>query len=232
MTKQIPWLCVFVEGVVIVGSILLAFGIQAWWDGLQEREEEREVLIGLEAEFVDLEARLQRLTALNRRKAQLVEQFLSDSVPKLDALAVDSVFRASTVVNVLDQGGALDALLSSGRLELIRDRDIRLRLAKWPDWLEDIHTNDLSARDFAMREIAPFLAAQGWPDNLCPAASRWACRPPGPVSASYLSLSRNPQLRALMITRRNWMLGSALDHAAADGEAVELLEMISDQLLR
>ena len=42
----------FIEGVVIVGSILLAFGIQAWWDGLQEREEEREVLIGLEAEFV------------------------------------------------------------------------------------------------------------------------------------------------------------------------------------
>ena len=27
MTPQIPWLRVFVEGVVIVGSILLAFGI-------------------------------------------------------------------------------------------------------------------------------------------------------------------------------------------------------------
>ena len=26
-TRQIPWLRVFVEGVVIVGSILLAFGI-------------------------------------------------------------------------------------------------------------------------------------------------------------------------------------------------------------
>ena len=26
----IPWLRVFVEGVVIVGSILLAFGIEAW----------------------------------------------------------------------------------------------------------------------------------------------------------------------------------------------------------
>ena len=57
MSEQIPWRRVFVEGVVIVGSILLAFGIQAWWDGLQEREEEREVLIGLEAEFVDLQAR-------------------------------------------------------------------------------------------------------------------------------------------------------------------------------
>ncbi len=124
MAKQVPWLRIFVEGAVIVLSILLAFGIQAWWDGFQEREEEREVLIGLEAEFVDLQARLQSLTATNRRRAELVERFLSDSVPKLEGLAVDSAFRAATVVNVLDQGGALDALLSSGRLELIRDRDI------------------------------------------------------------------------------------------------------------
>jgi len=28
-----------VEGVVIVGSILLAFGIDAWWEGRQERDE-------------------------------------------------------------------------------------------------------------------------------------------------------------------------------------------------
>ena len=31
-TRQIPWLRVCVEGVVIVGSILLAFGIDAWWN--------------------------------------------------------------------------------------------------------------------------------------------------------------------------------------------------------
>ncbi len=37
MTRQIRWLRVLVEGVVIVGSILLAFGIQAWWDGRQKQ---------------------------------------------------------------------------------------------------------------------------------------------------------------------------------------------------
>ena len=29
--RQIPWLRVFVEGVVIVGSMLMAFGGDAWW---------------------------------------------------------------------------------------------------------------------------------------------------------------------------------------------------------
>ena len=226
MSKRIPWTRVFLEGVVIVGSILLAFGIQAWWDGLQEREEEQEILVGLEAEFVDLQARLQRWTAYNRWGAGMLERVLSDSVATLQAPSIDSAFSAATVVNVLDQGGALEALLSSGRLELIRDREIRARLAKWPDWLDDIHTNDLSARDFAMREIAPFLAAHGWPEYYCPPS----CRPPGPLPAPYLTLLRDLELRALLISRRRWMLGSARDHEAADGEATALLEMIRDQL--
>ena len=35
---------VFAEGVVIVASILLAFGIDAWWEGRREREQEEGVL--------------------------------------------------------------------------------------------------------------------------------------------------------------------------------------------
>ena len=36
MKPQIPWLRIFVDGVVIVGSILLAFGIDAAWEGRSE----------------------------------------------------------------------------------------------------------------------------------------------------------------------------------------------------
>ena len=57
--------------------------------------------------------------------------------------SIESTFTYSLIVNVLDQGGALDALLASGRLERISDRKIRAQLVKWPDWLEDIHTNDI-----------------------------------------------------------------------------------------
>ena len=51
MKAQIPWLRVFVEGVVIVGSILLAFGIDAWWDGSKERADELDYLRALRSEF-------------------------------------------------------------------------------------------------------------------------------------------------------------------------------------
>ena len=36
MKAQIAWPRVFVEGVVIVASLPLAFGIVAWWAGLEQ----------------------------------------------------------------------------------------------------------------------------------------------------------------------------------------------------
>lgn len=217
---------------MIVVSILLAFGIDAWWEGRQEREEEREILLGLEAEFIDLHQRLVGWAEYNRQGIRSIERFLSDTMPRLDTREVDAAFMAGTVVNVLDQGGALDALLASGRLELIEDRALRERLAKWPDWLEDIHTNDLSARDFAMREIAPVLASRGWP------AEEWVCRPPdecggaAPATPRQVDMARDPQIRALLTIRRGWMQGSAVDHAERAVEAEALLAMIASQLSR
>jgi len=42
--KQIPLLRILAEGAVIVVSILLAFGIDAWWGGYQLRQDERALL--------------------------------------------------------------------------------------------------------------------------------------------------------------------------------------------
>ena len=57
MTKgQIPWLRVLVEGVVIVGSILLAFANDAAWDGRNERQI-------AEQQIAELECRIKRLEA-------------------------------------------------------------------------------------------------------------------------------------------------------------------------
>lgn len=52
-SQQIPWKRVSVEAVAIVGSILLAFGVQAWWDERLERIDEAEQIGGLHAEFTE-----------------------------------------------------------------------------------------------------------------------------------------------------------------------------------
>jgi len=51
--RRIPWLRVFVESFVIVVSILLAFGIDAWWDVRQQEEHFRTALAGLESGYAE-----------------------------------------------------------------------------------------------------------------------------------------------------------------------------------
>jgi len=151
----------------IVVSILLAFSIDAWWEERNDRNEELELLVGLEIEIVDLRDRLDKWANINRSGMRSIGQYLSDSVTEMDLQSIESTFWFASIGNVLDQGGALDALFASGRLERISDRKIRARLLKWPDWLEDIHTNDLSARGFAVSQIQPFLAKSGFPRTNC-----------------------------------------------------------------
>jgi len=230
MTSQnIPWVRITAEGAAIVVSILLAFAIDAAWQHRGEVAEEREILVGLEAEFVDLGERLEVWAGMNREGSRLIEEYLSGGAAQMSREELESVFVHAMLANVLDQGGALDALLTSGRLERISDRNIRVRLAKWPDWLEDIHTNDLSIRDFAFREVAPFLADHGIPRALCP-EGKFLCVPDETIPSDYIALADDPKLRALLIFRRNMMRMSEGDHENALAEAGKLLEMIRVRL--
>lgn len=226
MPKNISWLRIFAESVAIIASILIAFGINTAWEYRGAVEEEREILIGLESEFVDLLSRLQNLTEYNRRGVQLIEQFLSDERASMDLQTIEEMLGNLIAVNVLDQGGALDSLMASGRLERIRDHDIRFRLSKFPDYMEDIHTNDLSFREFALHEIAPFLVARGIPSRLCPETAPFFCEASGPMPDSYVDLTNDAQFRALIVLRRSTMLMSAVDHEDAGVQAKALIELI------
>ena len=227
--NAIAWKRLIAEAAAIVVSILLAFSIDAWWETRQDRVEEHEILIGLEAEFVDLKERLDYWGGMNRTGIQLTTQFLSDDMTDMNRESLENVFIYTSLANVLDQGGALDALLASGRLELIADRDIRLRLAKWPDWLEDMHTNDLSIREFAWNQIMTFLARHGIPRDACD-NGELVCPTGDDIPAVYLQLAANPEFRSLLTMRRTMMFFAANDHESASREADEILVMIRSSL--
>ena len=64
-TRQMQWPRFLLEGVVIVGSILLTFGIEAWWAERQERAEEQRLLQNLHEEFVETRESVDIGTILN-----------------------------------------------------------------------------------------------------------------------------------------------------------------------
>jgi len=227
---RVPWLRLFTEGVVVVASILLAFGIDTYWSERKEANEEREVLIDLRDDFEDLRVRLSQWAAYNETGVRLLDLLLSDSLATVDRASADSALVLGMVTNVLDQGGPLEALFASGRLELIRSHEIRKRLGKWPDWLEDIHTNDLSRREDAMMNLVPLLTAHGWPDFDLWNCGSPPCAPAGDLPPSYLAMAGKPRLRAMLYLRKAYMGAARDDHADRISEVDQLLRLIGEEL--
>ena len=157
MTQRIPWLRILVEGAVIVASILLAFSIDAWWAGMQDRAEERLVLQALQTEFDDNLSGLRGVHEVHER----YEAELSDLVGRMvnagdgNTFAVaDSLLRPLVSFRTADPAmGTLNTLLASGRIDLIRSQDLQKALAGWPAALEDAAEDETLVRDFVHGQL-------------------------------------------------------------------------------
>jgi hypothetical protein len=129
MPHQIPWTRVVAEGVVIVLSILLAFGIDAWWDERQERRQEAEYLSAIMDEMTrNLEAIPGNRSIWERSYGDL----LRAQALLRDGLHDDS---ASAFVMSLNRGliygmpavstAVFDDLTNSGGMAVIQDLEAR-----------------------------------------------------------------------------------------------------------
>jgi hypothetical protein len=145
LAQKILWLRVFVEGAVIVVSILLAFGIDAWWQDSLQRATERQQLGVLQAEIganqAEFEARRQR--GIGAREAQ---NTLIDLIsPEKHVIPVDSLAHlllgawAFGIVEV--ESGAIDALLDSGDFRTSMRTDLYRLLVRYRVELAD-HENE------------------------------------------------------------------------------------------
>jgi len=156
-----------VEGVVIVVSIVLAFGLDAWWDALAEGRQLREQLGSVEAEVGG-----------NRDLVLFQIDYMERMIGAGAALvaAIDSAASVGGVVTVPDtlawiplanptldaSLGAIDALVASGQLALVRDPEIRTLLAGLRDRIEDAVEEQEQALTVYYDHFFPRLVEAGY----------------------------------------------------------------------
>ena len=169
------WKRLTLEATAIVGSILLAFAIDAWWEERQGRHEEQQILQGLHAEFEENRVVLQRHFARHLEEIQSLEQVLGAIEHGRDDDAgstIDTVLNGMLTPSTTDIGnGVLDALLSSGRIELLSNRKLRVSLAAWEgvigEVLDDQANNgrmvfELHVPYFVRNDISPSAPMSTW----------------------------------------------------------------------
>ena len=172
--QDIPWKRLIVEGTAIVVSILLAFGIDAWWQDRQIRTEEHEVLQGLQEEFLAIREVLKRHSAQHQESLKSLEDVLAVSDTSQELVeTVETAIRELLTPNTTDiSNGTLHALLASGRLEMLSNKALRKRLVNWEREIGEVW-DDQEAHAKASGtawQIVFFLVAEGHSSDIevCP----------------------------------------------------------------
>jgi hypothetical protein len=129
------------EFAVIVAGVLAALGAQAWWEGRQEREREREYLHQLLMDTRENERRLENSIALDSvsgwSQARLVTALQSSRpLPSSDSLTMWTLSAVSTS-NFQPVTGTYRAIVSAGDLRLLRNDTVRSRVIGYAATLEN-----------------------------------------------------------------------------------------------
>lgn len=125
------WLRRLADGVAIVASILLAFGIQAWWESHQDVQIERQALSTLTEELDLLDWLLGKADTVSSGVAQGAAYLLATR-ERSDPAPVDAVALAlAELENMATTDASLtayDLLVNSGRLDIVRNPELTQHL--------------------------------------------------------------------------------------------------------
>ncbi len=130
--REQSWFAVGLEFIIVILGVVIGFQITAWNETRQDIALERAYLDRLASEFETIQAELEDTQGdLDDARAR-AERFLAaldagdEETMRANAFALLSVTRVS---EVQAQSAALHELVSSGRLGLIRDENLRSQLA-------------------------------------------------------------------------------------------------------
>jgi hypothetical protein len=158
--QGIPWLRIGAESAAIVASILLAFGIDAWWNSRVAQSETSLLLDALESEWEsDLEKidfTLDQITRFRRASEKVIASYRQGSYD-LSAEDAEAFLRAQRFRTFKASLGALNTLLSSS-LDNISDPELRRAIASWPSVLDEIAPEEGAILEITLLQYQRALA--------------------------------------------------------------------------
>ena len=233
--SRVPWLRIGAESVAIIASILIAFGIDAWWGYQQDRGAERAVLADLEEEFQRVVENVALQTERFESRTQDMEWLLNLSLEETDVPVerFDEALTSLVGAPLFDRETPVqEAIVASGRINVLGDDELRYRLVEWSRLSANVTDNDLLIRDYLGGVVIPFFAVHEIPIGRAFETyrqDRWGLSEVTDSVAEerYRTLVTDPEFRILATWRYDWAL-SSLNSFRRLGDAAEaILEMLA-----
>jgi len=151
-----------IEGAVIVGSILLAFGIDAAWDARKERQLERTLLEALVEDFRFAEAEWAKVKSGHNTVVRSMETLLTwaetGAVPESQQLMADTILGNVFWRETFDPPmGTVQAVLGSGRLDLLANQELVGALTRWTAVVADVNRREVDGANHFYEAVYPYL---------------------------------------------------------------------------
>lgn len=129
------------DAALIVVSILIAFALDAWWDGQSRMAEEREALTALQAELRASRVELDSVMDFNRSQSQRIDHILEPGDSAVPSTERGAIFRAVNGGMTFDPSlSAVETILAGG-LDRISNPQLRTEIAAWPGVLREIEVD-------------------------------------------------------------------------------------------
>lgn len=150
------------EGVVVVVSILIAFGLDAWWEDRTKRADFLDDLINIQQELQSNLVTVDAAIGFQEGAVASIDVLLREAsrVPAGNNLTLSDtiVFAAFLSTPSYDPStGAVDALIASGRLSDLDDPELKAILTDFRTAVLDIREDELAARSAAHDKILPLF---------------------------------------------------------------------------
>ena len=244
--RNMPWPRILAEGAAIIASILLAFWIQAWWEGQQARSEERATLSALLLEFRDIRDSVDGNRIYNSAIRDSVLELLRFSQgqgKELTEADIDRLLADLWWNQELSPVSAptLHSIVASGDLTLVSNAELRRDLGAWPVTLGHLADTLQRDNDFFTERLMPFLAenssliqiraaedhAPGNPEDEYDATG--VVQPK--ESVSHSELLANTQFLNILSEREVWLTDIlTMGLAGIDEDLDETIEMLESEL--
>lgn len=211
---------------ILVLGILIAFALQAWWDGVRASDQERQAF---EAVRSELNLNLEGLDLSIERHDRIVasmEVFHAAMVESESALVSDSILAAAMVSPTYDP--ATGALQSMQRLG-IGSASLAEASASWLSKVDDATQDEQRSRTFTDEQVSPFLARNIDLPN-ADLSRLWVFKLlDSPIQTSK-SVNSSSELRFLISTRLKWARLNSQELREARDQAYALIEIVEEAL--
>jgi hypothetical protein len=222
------------EGILIIVSILIAFAIDAWWEERQERLEEARILEALRLEFQKNANRLPGYIEIRDADARdakaLIEEIQASSEGTKIQVTPEQLMSLTSHGSFDPDRGAFDAMLQSGGLHYIKNKELRRRLVQWPALVADAIENDYFLRTISAPRAFDYLVTRvdlGLADIIVRCKSGDS---PESCPTALFELEATQELSGVASHIRGWSAEGATELEVVRQEALGLVQALDEEL--